>query len=292
MGVGAFFYGGMFAYVAGTPFAYITYHHVSPQLYGLLFAVGIVGIMATNTVNARVVARAGSERLMRAGTTAAALAGLALAVTAWTGWGGLGGLMAPLFVFIGAAGFVIANAIVGALGCSPQRAGAVSALVGAAQYGAGMLGSALVGWFTDGTPWAMGWVIALTMVASVWVNDTMQYVVGSLIGKTPFSRISPNKTLEGTIGGSLICIVAVTAAGYFLVKKELFLLFLIVSAVTAIIGTLGDLLESKIKRMAGVKDSGNIMPGHGGFLDRFDSLILATPFVVAIVTFWLDLSVS
>ena len=146
--------------------------------------------------------------------------------------------------------------------------------------------------FYDFLDFPMGWVIALTMVASVWVNDTMQYVVGSLIGKTPFSRISPNKTLEGTIGGSLICIVAVTAAGYFLVKKELFLLFLIVSAVTAIIGTLGDLLESKIKRMAGVKDSGNIMPGHGGFLDRFDSLILATPFVVAIVTFWLDLSVS
>lgn len=166
MGVGAFFYGGMFAYVAGTPFAYITYHHVSPQLYGLLFAVGIVGIMATNTVNARVVARAGSDRLMRAGTTAAALAGLALAGTAWTGWGGLAGLMAPLFVFIGAAGFVIANAIVGALGCSPQRAGAVSALVGAAQYGAGMLGSALVGGFTDGTPWAMGWVIALAGVGS------------------------------------------------------------------------------------------------------------------------------
>ncbi|SDZ75944.1 phosphatidate cytidylyltransferase [Arachidicoccus rhizosphaerae] len=140
--------------------------------------------------------------------------------------------------------------------------------------------------FCDFLDYPLGWVIALTMVGSVWTNDTMQYVVGSLIGKTPFSSISPNKTLEGTIGGSLICIIVITAIGYYFVEKELWLMFLIVSAVTAVIGTLGDLLESKLKRMAGVKDSGNFMPGHGGFLDRFDSLILATPFVVAIVTCW------
>jgi len=146
--------------------------------------------------------------------------------------------------------------------------------------------------FCDFLDYPLGLVVALTMVGSVWMNDTMQYVVGSLIGKTPFSKISPNKTLEGTIGGSLICIAVVTAIGYYCVEKELVLMFLIVAAVTAVIGTLGDLLESKIKRMAGVKDSGSFMPGHGGFLDRFDSLILTTPFVVAIVTFWFGLGIS
>jgi MFS transporter, DHA1 family, multidrug resistance protein len=165
-GAGGFFYGGMFAYVAGTPFAYISYYHVSPQLYGVLFAAGILGIMATNLVNARVVARVGSNRLLRAGTVMAALAGAVLAVTAWTGWGGLAGLVAPLFVFISATGFIVANSIVGALASSPQRAGTISALVGAVQYGSGIIGSALIGVFADGTPWPMGWVIALAGLGS------------------------------------------------------------------------------------------------------------------------------
>ncbi|HEY0299530.1 MAG TPA: phosphatidate cytidylyltransferase [Arachidicoccus sp.] len=124
----------------------------------------------------------------------------------------------------------------------------------------------------------LGYIAALTLVAAIWINDTMQYIVGSLIGKTPFSQISPNKTLEGTLGGSLLCIVVVAVIGY-LCKKEFLSLFIYIGMVAAIIGTLGDLLESKIKRMAGVKDSGNFMPGHGGFLDRFDSLILSAPFV-------------
>jgi DHA1 family bicyclomycin/chloramphenicol resistance-like MFS transporter len=165
-GAGGFFYGGMFAYVAGTPFAYISYYHVSPQLYGVLFAAGILGIMATNLVNARVVARVGSNRLLRAGTVMAALAGAVLAVAAWTGWGGLAGLVATLFVFISATGFIVANSIVGALASSPQRAGTISALVGAVQYGSGIIGSALIGVFADGTPWPMGWVIALAGLGS------------------------------------------------------------------------------------------------------------------------------
>ena len=160
-GAVGFLYAGTFAYVAGTPFAYISYHHVSPQLYGALFAVGIVGIMAINLVNARLVARIGSDRLLQAGTAMAALAGVGSAVAAWTGWGGLAGLVAPLFVFVSATGFIVANSIVGALALDPQRAGAVSALVGAVQYGSGMVGSALVGAFADGTPGPMGWVIAL-----------------------------------------------------------------------------------------------------------------------------------
>ncbi|WP_197325051.1 multidrug effflux MFS transporter [Ralstonia solanacearum] len=166
-GAGGFFYGGIYAYIAGTPFAYITYHHLSPQVYGLLFGAGIVGIMVTNQVNARLVARFGGDRLMRAGTVGAALAGALLALTAWTGWGGLAGLVVPLFLFVSATGFIVANSIAGALGSFAERAGSVSALVGSLQYGSGIIGSALVGAFADGTPWPMGCVIALAGLGSV-----------------------------------------------------------------------------------------------------------------------------
>jgi phosphatidate cytidylyltransferase len=93
------------------------------------------------------------------------------------------------------------------------------------------------------------------------------------------SPISPKKTWEGTIGGAILCVLTVTLAGYYLLKYKDVTSLIVISGIAAIIGTIGDLLESKLKRMADVKDSGHLMPGHGGFLDRFDSLILATPFV-------------
>ncbi len=122
-------------------------------------------------------------------------------------------------------------------------------------------------------------VIPIILIASVWINDTMAYIVGSFIGKTPFSKISPKKTWEGTIGGAILCVVTVTLAGYYILKFKDVTLLIYISAIAAMVGTAGDLLESKLKRMANVKDSGHLMPGHGGFLDRFDSLLLATPFV-------------
>ncbi|MBB6244927.1 Bcr/CflA family multidrug efflux MFS transporter [Rhodanobacter sp. MP1X3] len=160
-GTGGFFYGGTFAYIAGSPFAYISYHHVQPRFYGLLFGVGVVGVMVSNLINAKLVKRFGSDALMRAGSLGAALAGVLLTVNAWTDWGGLFGLVIPLFLFISATGFIVANSIAGALSLFPARAGAVSALVGAIQYGTGVVGSALVGFFADGTPRPMGGVIAL-----------------------------------------------------------------------------------------------------------------------------------
>jgi len=166
-GAGAFFYGGVFAYIAGTPFAFIAYHHVPAQLYGLLFAAGIAGIMATNTLNSRLVLRFGGDRLLAAGTIMGAASGILVATAAWSGWGGLWGLAVPLFNFVAASGLIVANSISGALSHFPGRSGAVSALVGALQYGSGIIGSGLVGAFTDGTPWAMGWVIALAGIGSV-----------------------------------------------------------------------------------------------------------------------------
>ncbi|MBP9213579.1 MAG: phosphatidate cytidylyltransferase [Chitinophagaceae bacterium] len=131
-----------------------------------------------------------------------------------------------------------------------------------------------------------GLIVPLVLIASIWINDTMAYIVGSFIGKTPLSKISPKKTWEGTIGGAVLAIVVVgivmsnidTSTINSSVKLPNYHWY-VIAAIGAIVGTLGDLLESKLKRLANVKDSGSFMPGHGGFLDRFDSLILATPFV-------------
>jgi len=154
-----------------------------------------------------------------------------------------------------------------------------------------------------GSKFDVGWVIPLMIIASIWINDTMAYIVGSLIGKTPFSKISPKKTWEGTIGGMILAILFIGFVFPPIVNSYLegaltsdqpgFHVFLkvdgtviqvgyhwfVIPAIAAIAGTAGDLFESKLKRMANVKDSGHIMPGHGGFLDRFDSLLFAIPFV-------------
>ena len=123
--------------------------------------------------------------------------------------------------------------------------------------------------------------IPLLIIISIWINDTMAYIVGSLIGKTPLSKISPKKTWEGTIGGVILSVIIIGLSAYFIVMKSWWIVMtvMIFAGVASIVGTFGDLLESKLKRMANVKDSGNFMPGHGGFLDRFDSLLLAIPAV-------------
>jgi phosphatidate cytidylyltransferase len=123
-----------------------------------------------------------------------------------------------------------------------------------------------------------GYVIPLIIIGSIWVNDTMAYIVGSLFGKTPLSSVSPKKTWEGTIGGIALAVAVMWGLGY-LSHSSAPWIWAVIALIAAITGTLGDLLESKLKRLAGVKDSGAILPGHGGFLDRFDSLLLAVPFV-------------
>ncbi len=123
------------------------------------------------------------------------------------------------------------------------------------------------------------WIFPVVLIASIWINDTMAYIVGSFIGKTPFSKISPKKTWEGTIGGAILAIVVVTLVWIWVFPLSNWIYISIIAAIAAVFGTAGDLLESKLKRLANVKDSGSLMPGHGGFLDRFDSLLLATPFV-------------
>jgi phosphatidate cytidylyltransferase len=132
-------------------------------------------------------------------------------------------------------------------------------------------------------------LIPCGIIFSIWINDTMAYIVGSMIGKTPFSKISPKKTWEGTGGGAILCVAVIGLLGYFIPVAHIIPVkhWIAIAAICAIFGTLGDLLESKLKRMANVKDSGSIMPGHGGFLDRFDSLLVATPFVWLYLYFFL-----
>lgn len=166
-GIGGFFYVGAFAYIAGSPFAYISYYHVPASAYGLLFGAAILGIMAMNMLNSRLVARFGSDRLLRAGAMMAAVTGLLAALAGWTGWGGLVGLLVPLLGFSALNGLIVANSLAGALAAWPDRAGAASALVGAIQYGSGILGSALVGLLADGTPLPLGLVIGLAGIGSL-----------------------------------------------------------------------------------------------------------------------------
>jgi phosphatidate cytidylyltransferase len=131
-------------------------------------------------------------------------------------------------------------------------------------------------WSDD--PESLSYTVPLLIIFALWINDTMAYIVGSIIGKTPLSKISPKKTWEGTIGGVILTIASICLVAY--VTKRISIVDAgIMSGIAAITGTFGDLFESKLKRMAGVKDSGSIMPGHGGFLDRFDSLLFASVFV-------------
>jgi phosphatidate cytidylyltransferase len=132
---------------------------------------------------------------------------------------------------------------------------------------------------SNGSLTASGPFLPMVLIGSLWINDTMAYIVGSMIGKTPFSKISPKKTWEGTIGGAVLAVAVVAIIMYFIQGNQFSWIWPMVAAIAAVTGTAGDLLESKLKRMANVKDSGTIMPGHGGFLDRFDSLLIATPFV-------------
>lgn len=121
--------------------------------------------------------------------------------------------------------------------------------------------------------------ILLGFFIILWTSDSLAYVCGRLFGKHKlFERISPKKTWEGFIGGMIFTIAAAWIVWYFLRGLPVFD-WMMMACIVAATGTLGDLTESMFKRSIGIKDSGNILPGHGGILDRFDAVLLASPFV-------------
>ena len=120
--------------------------------------------------------------------------------------------------------------------------------------------------------------ILLGFFIILWANDTGAYVVGSLIGKNRlFERISPKKSWEGSIGGAFFA-VGFAVLMYYFTGLETAIFWVIFALSIVVFGTLGYLVESLLKRDLGVKDSGSILPGHGGFLDRFDAVLMAAPF--------------
>jgi len=126
------------------------------------------------------------------------------------------------------------------------------------------------------------------MLALIWMSDSFAYLIGSRIGRTKlFERISPKKSWEGFLGAGLLTLGLGAAVGkYWLadtVSRDALLFWGLMAGIAWGIGTMGDLVESSVKRTFGVKDSGNILPGHGGFLDRFDSFIYILPFVLLLI---------
>ncbi|KAA6332228.1 Phosphatidate cytidylyltransferase [termite gut metagenome] len=123
-------------------------------------------------------------------------------------------------------------------------------------------------------------VIPLSIFIFIWLNDTGAYCVGSLIGKHKlFKRISPRKSWEGAIGGGVLAIASSFVFAHFFPVLPI-IQWVGLALTVVVFGTWGDLTESLLKRQLGVKDSGNILPGHGGMLDRFDSALLAIPAAV------------
>ena len=115
----------------------------------------------------------------------------------------------------------------------------------------------------------------------VITTDAGGYLVGSLIGKHKLiPRISPKKSWEGAVGGLILCVAAMYTYNYFWLHESL-IFIAVLSVVGSILGQFGDLLESYLKRWAGVKDSGHMLPGHGGMFDRFDSMMMVAPMVYA-----------
>ena len=130
------------------------------------------------------------------------------------------------------------------------------------------------------------WLLPLSVFIFLWVNDSGAYCTGSLLGRHKFfPRVSPGKSWEGSIGGGVFVLVAAWLISYITTQKGIVtnlttLQWMGMGLVVVVFGTWGDLIESLFKRTLGIKDSGNILPGHGGMLDRFDSSLLAIPAVV------------
>lgn len=123
--------------------------------------------------------------------------------------------------------------------------------------------------------------IIICILVFIWVNDSFAYLVGKNLGKHKlFESVSPKKTIEGFIGGWVFSLIAAFIISKYHTESNINLLdWVLLASIVSVFGTIGDLIESKFKRQVNAKDSGTLIPGHGGFLDRLDSLYFVAPFV-------------
>lgn len=165
-----FYYCALFGFIAGSPFVYIEHFGVSPQYYGFLFGLNIIGMMAGSFLNARIVLRRGSDRLLRIGLFIGLGGAVLLAITGTQGIGGIAGIAVPSFVMLSMLSMIGANATSGALALFPHRAGSAAALSGALQFSMGALAGAVIGWLADGTPGPMSLVMAGSVAIALLLN--------------------------------------------------------------------------------------------------------------------------
>lgn len=206
----------------------------------------------------------------------------------------LGGLVLLQSIYPPASGLALALVVLG-LAYSPfvrpAENGEQAPVAGPLSMAATLFGviypTALLGTLIEIRNGAGAWgddmdAFALTVATLilVWTTDTLAYFIGRAIGKRPFApSISPKKTWAGTIGGAVSAIAVGVLLKLTLLASLAWIHVLAISLICGVLGQLGDLAESKMKRSAGVKDSGALLPGHGGMLDRFDSMILVAPAV-------------
>jgi phosphatidate cytidylyltransferase len=139
----------------------------------------------------------------------------------------------------------------------------------------------VLGFFPSFNVTHFNWQLPLSIFILTWTNDTGAYLFGRAFGKNKlFERISPNKTWEGSIGGGIFTLIGAMVIQYFWGHFSV-PVWIGAALLISIFANLGDLMESAFKRNAGVKDSGKIMPGHGGILDRFDAILLTAPVILA-----------
>ena len=173
--------------------------------------------------------------------------------------------------------FVFTSILILLIWDNDRKLGSFTCVVSSVSYTAGLLSFAVL---VRNSEFGFGWIVFLSLI--VWANDTGSYMIGKAVGKTPFfPTISPNKTLEGAIGGYVCGLAVAVVSGLLLprfgfVDLRLYSL-LILGLIFVVLAQTGDLFESSLKRRANLKDSGSIMPGHGGALDRLDSIVLAFP---------------
>ena len=170
-----FFFGGMFAFIAGSPFVYIELFGVDPERYGLLFGLNIVGMGIMNVINIRLIGRLPLFNILRMGSTTAAIASLTLLLNAKTGTAGLWGILVPVVIYVGCMGLTGPNANALALSHFPRSAGTANAMAGALRFGIGATTTAIVGLLHDGTAMPMAMVMAgcgiLSVLSLLFVNN-------------------------------------------------------------------------------------------------------------------------